>query len=100
MANLLYNLRNRGTTAVILLLMALALLSLTIHRAIDEHAPGQSCEFCIGLDRLGDAITPAIFAGVFVVTLSYLAACILQNLYGSRQPSSVRCRAPPVFLLH
>ena len=100
MGKLLYNLRNRGITTVILLLMAVALLALTVHRTIDEHTAGQSCEICVGMDRLGDAITPAIFAAIFVSTLSFLAVCILHNHPGSRQPSSVRCRAPPYSLLN
>jgi hypothetical protein len=99
MDKLLYNLRNRGTTVVILLLMSAALLALTVHKTIDEHTTGQSCEICVGMDRLSDAITPAIFAAIFVSTLSFLAVCILHNHPGSRQPSSIRCRAPPFSLL-
>jgi uncharacterized membrane protein YhaH (DUF805 family) len=100
MVKLLHNLRNGSTATVILLLIALALLTLTVHRAIDEHAPGQSCELCIGLDRLGDANTAKVFLGAFVVTLSYLAAFVLIESLSSCQPASLRCRAPPFSLFH
>jgi uncharacterized membrane protein YhaH (DUF805 family) len=88
-------LRNPRLVTLVLLLVTMAVASLVVHRAIDEHAPGQSCELCIGLDRLGAGIVPTAVPSTFFVAFCFIYVVAFALPLRDRQLTSLRSRGPP-----